>query len=82
MDSKTLPNFLRKHALAERLGISVWTLDRLRKNPAFPQPVWLNDATPIWSTDEVDAYLSSRPRGGVSPSWTRPTTQKKKLRRA
>lgn len=85
MDSKTtLSNYLRKHALAARLGISPWTLDRLRTNPAFPQPTWINDSTPIWSVADVEAYLASRPRGGVSPSWTRPSTQKKKkkIRRA
>ena len=64
------PEVLRKRELARLLSVNPWTLDRWRKtNPTFPQPIWLSDTTPAWRLADIEAWLASRPKGGVAPSW-------------
>jgi predicted DNA-binding transcriptional regulator AlpA len=66
---------LSKQQLAELLGVDPWTIDRWRRPdepthiPDFPQPVWVSNATPRWRRVEVEAWLSTRQRGGLSPNW-------------
>ena len=58
--SKTKPSnngLWSKKQLADFLGV----------NP--PVPIWLTDSTPRWVPAEIRAWLASRPRGGIAPSW-------------
>jgi predicted DNA-binding transcriptional regulator AlpA len=61
---------LSKQQFASFLGLNPWTIDRLRKTiPNFPEPIWVTDKSPRWKKSEVQAYLDSRQRGGVSPEY-------------
>jgi len=72
VESPSAPEVLRKRELAQRLSVNPWTLDRWRRsNPTFPQPIWLSATTPVWFVAEIDAWLGSRPRGGLAPCWSR-----------
>jgi predicted DNA-binding transcriptional regulator AlpA len=68
-------SLLSKQALAELLGVDPWTIDRWRRpdeptfDPSFPSPLWISGATPRWKRTEVEAWLSTRQRGGLSPNW-------------
>jgi predicted DNA-binding transcriptional regulator AlpA len=60
---------VRKRPLAKKLDVSPWTIDRWRADPdsQFPQPLWLSPTTPVWRVVEVEHWLSTRPKGGLSP---------------
>jgi predicted DNA-binding transcriptional regulator AlpA len=52
---------IRKAALAEELGSSVWTLDRWVASGRFPKPVYPTDNSPaMWRVRDVEAWLSKR----------------------
>jgi predicted DNA-binding transcriptional regulator AlpA len=63
-------DLLNKADLIELFGISQPTLDRWRKHDkTFPACRWLGPATPRWSRREIEAWIASRPAGGLSPAW-------------
>jgi predicted DNA-binding transcriptional regulator AlpA len=73
---------LSKRALASLLAINPWTLDRFRKSdPDFPEPIWISGTTPRWRKVEVERWLATRQKGGVSPDWTQSTTTRRRRRR-
>ena len=54
---------MRKPRVAEKLGISVATLDRLRGlDRTFPMAVQLGPQAIAWFVDEIDDWLTNRPR--------------------
>jgi predicted DNA-binding transcriptional regulator AlpA len=69
-------SMLSKQQLAELLGVDPWTVDRWRRpseatyDPSFPEPIWISNATPRWRRSEIEHWLATRQRGGLSPSWT------------
>jgi predicted DNA-binding transcriptional regulator AlpA len=61
-----------KQALARLLMIDPWTIDRWRKqHPDFPPPLWVTGTSPRWRRTEIETWLASRQRGGVSPDWNK-----------
>lgn len=58
--------------IAARLKVNTWTVNSIRKSdPTFPKPIWISDKTPRWSSADILNWMSSRPRGGLSPEWKR-----------
>jgi predicted DNA-binding transcriptional regulator AlpA len=73
---------LTKRNLAELLAVNPWTLDRWRKRDSdFPDPLWISGTTPRWRRTDVERWLESRPKGGLSPEWNRSTTIRRRRRR-
>lgn len=52
---------LRKRAVAEMIGISTATLDRLRAAGSFVRPIQLGEQAIGWLRADIDAWLASRP---------------------
>jgi predicted DNA-binding transcriptional regulator AlpA len=74
---------LSKKQLAALLAIDVWTVDRWRKSdPTFPQPIWVTNTTPRWRRADVEAWLSTRKKGGRSPAWDEQSNKPQRSRRA
>ena len=55
-------------SVVQRTGLSKSTLYRLIKQGAFPPPLQLAARAVRWRSDEVDEWLSSRPRSGGPPT--------------
>jgi predicted DNA-binding transcriptional regulator AlpA len=75
---------LTKQQLAELLKVDAWTIDRWRKrksDPDFPEPIWISGTTPRWRRVDIERWLATRQRGGVSPDWTQSTTTRRRRRR-
>lgn len=55
---------LRRKRVAEMLGISVATLDRLRADPSYnmPTPIRLGEQAIGWLCADIEAWLAARPR--------------------
>lgn len=52
---------LRKIVVAQRLGVSVWTLDRWVKSGQFPKPIYLTPGSPaVWRVRDIEAFLEKR----------------------
>jgi predicted DNA-binding transcriptional regulator AlpA len=52
---------LRKAQVARRLGVSVWTIDRLCKTGKFPKPIYLIPGSPDrWRVQGVDAFVEKQ----------------------
>jgi predicted DNA-binding transcriptional regulator AlpA len=67
-----LDPMLTKREVADTLRVDPATVDRERKhNPKFPEPTWITDKTPRWFRSQIINYLASRPKGGISPDWTK-----------
>jgi predicted DNA-binding transcriptional regulator AlpA len=54
-------NYLSQRALAKLLGVSVTTVQRLRKEPEFPIRKRFSFSTKGWVKGEVVAWVKSRP---------------------
>jgi prophage regulatory protein len=53
---------LRPREVAERLGLSVTTVWRLRKRGELPPPIRVSPGAVGWRADEIDAWLGARER--------------------
>jgi len=51
---------LRKHAAAERVGLSVRQLDRLQSEGKFPVKVKVGAMSAGWIESEVDDWIAAR----------------------
>ena len=68
---RKIQSLLSKSQIAERIGVSIWTVDRIReRDPDFPPTIWLTDKTCRWESSAVEQWLASRPHGGKSPGWS------------
>ena len=61
-----MQNIIRKPRVAEKTGCSGRTIDRLEADGKFPQRVQLGENSVGWYEDEVDQWITTRPRGGVA----------------
>jgi predicted DNA-binding transcriptional regulator AlpA len=72
---KSHRDLLRKAEVAEKLNVSVWTLDRWLKAGTFPAPIYLMPESPAqWRLRDIEAFIEKRklarrmkrkPRGAV-----------------
>jgi prophage regulatory protein len=53
-------DLIRKHELAQRLGINRWTLMRWCREGKFPPPIRLSDIVIAWRVSDVEAWLQQR----------------------
>jgi len=61
---------ISKREFAALLNVNTWSVDRWRKtDPDFPSPIWISKSTPRWRRVDVETWLATRQRGGVSPEW-------------
>ena len=56
---------LRKSEVARLTGQCARTIDRLEALGQFPQRITISANAVGWYDDEVEAWIDSRPRGGV-----------------
>lgn len=55
------PIVLRRAAVAQRLGISGWTLTRWVRLGQFPRPIYLTSGSPaVWRVRDIEAFLEKR----------------------
>jgi prophage regulatory protein len=55
--------YLRSEKAAKKLDIGLSTFWLKSKNdPDFPQPIKLGPKTTVWVEEEIDRYMSTRPR--------------------
>ncbi|MGH3442000.1 MAG: helix-turn-helix transcriptional regulator [Nitriliruptorales bacterium] len=60
MTTSTRP-LLTLEEVAELLGVTRWTVKRLRDtDPSFPPPAMLSTRTPRWRPDDLEAWISGR----------------------
>lgn len=52
---------LRPRELAERIGLSLTTIWRLRQRGELPEPIRLSPGCVGWRLSDIDAWLASRP---------------------
>ncbi len=55
-------HFLRREAVAERIGVSVPTLERWVEVGAFPLPFQIGKNAVAWRSDEVESWILAQPR--------------------
>lgn len=74
---------MSKRDIAALFRVHTWTVDEWRrKSCGFPDPIWLSNTTARWRRADIEAWLVSRRRGGVSPDWDkRPTMRRRKRSR-
>jgi predicted DNA-binding transcriptional regulator AlpA len=87
----TFPNdplaLISKQQLSELLGISSYSIDRMRKpghptyDPSFPPVVWIGPSTARWRRTDIEAWLASRPHGGLAPDWQQHPRARRRRRR-
>ena len=53
---------LPRNAVEERLGITTSTLYRMMRSGEFPEPLRLGSRCVRWSENEVETWVSNRPR--------------------
>lgn len=52
---------LRKVEAAQRLGCSVWSIDRWIREGLFPKPIYLMPGSPArWLARDIDAWVDKR----------------------
>lgn len=56
----TPTRIIRRHPLAEMLGISLSTLARMVRDQTFPAPIRLSAQAVGWDMSEVESWLESR----------------------
>lgn len=55
---------LRMKTVEERTGLSRWTINRLRREKRFPEPIHpLGDKLTAWPSSVIDAWIEARCRG-------------------
>jgi prophage regulatory protein len=59
-NTKTADRILRPRELAERIGLSLATLWRLRRRGDLPEPIRLSPGCVGWRASEIDAWLTER----------------------
>jgi prophage regulatory protein len=52
---------IRPRELAERIGLSLATIWRLRRRGDLPDPIRLSPGCVGWRISDIDAWLASRP---------------------
>jgi predicted DNA-binding transcriptional regulator AlpA len=58
--SKPTDSIIRPRALADRLGLSLATLWRLRRRGDLPEPIRLSPGCVGWRTSDIEAWLAAR----------------------
>lgn len=58
--------FLRRPQVAERIGASIPTLERMVAAGDFPLPVQIGANSVAWRSDEVEAWMRARPRARIT----------------
>ena len=64
--SSTPESLLRMKTVEERTGLSRWTINRLRREQRFPEPIHplaSNDKVVAWPSSVIDAWIAARCRG-------------------
>ena len=56
---------LRVRAVVKKIGVSKSTLYRMVNSGRFPPPIKLGARAVGWRSDEIEAWLAGRPRGGT-----------------
>jgi prophage regulatory protein len=51
---------LRARELADRIGLSLATLGRLRRRGDLPEPIRLSPGCVGWRTSDIEAWLAAR----------------------
>ena len=64
----TQERMLGLRSVVLRTGLSKSTLYRLIKQGSFPPPLQLAARAVRWRSDEIDEWLSNRPRSGGPPT--------------
>ena len=55
---------LRPRELADRVGLSLATLWRLRRRGDLPEPIRLSPGCVGWRTSDIEAWLAARAEAG------------------
>jgi prophage regulatory protein len=55
-----IDRILRPRQLADRIGLSLATLWRLRRRGDLPEPIRLSPGCVGWRTSDIEAWLSAR----------------------
>lgn len=66
---------IRKHPLAQLLGVNPWTLDNWRKRGRIPEPIVLSPQIVAWPRAEILQWLDEL---RAKPACTRKPNQKRK----
>jgi hypothetical protein len=62
MQSENVPNFLRFKDLQAKGIVTTWQgLRHLQLNQGFPLGLLLGPSSRVWSADEINEWLASRP---------------------
>ena len=64
MNIQSDERMLRRRSVERMTGLSKSTLYRLIKQGSFPPPLRLTAKAVRWRRDEINEWLSGRPRGG------------------
>ena len=59
-------SFLRRPQVAEKVGLSVPTIERMVAKGEFPLPFQLGANSVGWRSDEVEEWLLTRPRARIT----------------
>ena len=57
---KNLPKYLRPKEISKLFCISIPTLYRYTKDPAFPKPMKLSPKVTLWNVTELENYFKSK----------------------
>jgi len=58
--ASTANRIIRPRELADRIGLSLATLWRLRRRGDLPEPIRLSPGCVGWRTSDIDAWLAAR----------------------
>jgi len=58
--TKASDRIIRPRELAERIGLSLATIWRLRRRGDLPEPIRLSPGCVGWRTSDIDAWLANR----------------------
>ena len=66
ISTRTTPSdrILRPRELADRIGLSLATLWRLRRRGDLPEPIRLSPGCVGWRSSDIEAWLSTRAEAG------------------
>jgi len=66
-DTTTPPRMLRFREVRAITGLGRDTIYRLAREGRFPRPRKLSERASAWRSDEIDAWIRSRPVSGDEP---------------